>query len=160
MKLVSRTTLAELSAAARVNPRRRQNRNLHASHDEPVQRMLNALEPGTWLRPHRHAAAGRWELMTILSGRVALLTFDDRGTVRERHELSPQGPLLGVEIPADTWHTLVALEPGSVILEVKQGPYTPAGAQEFADWSPAEGRAAEAMERWLQTAQAGDRMPG
>ena len=160
MKQVSRPVLEALSAAARANPRRRQNQNLHASHDEPVQRMLNALEPGTWLRPHRHAAAGRWELMTILSGRVAVLTFDDRGTVRERLELSPQGPLLGVEIPADTWHTLVALETGSVILEVKQGPYAPVGAQEFAAWSPAEGSAAAAMERWLHTAQAGDHMPG
>jgi len=89
-----------------------------------------------------------------------VLTFDDAGTVLERHELSPTGPVQVIEIAAGTWHTLAALESGTVLLRVKPGPYTPAGPQDFAPWAPPEGTpGAVTLERWFQAKHVGDRAP-
>lgn len=145
--------LSEMAAAA---PRRRMNRNLHERPDDPVQRLLNALEPGTYVRPHRHASPPKWELFALLAGAVAVLLFDDDGTVTERVDLGGEAVL--AEIPAGRWHSLAALAPGSVVLEVKPGPYEPLSDKDFAAWAPAEGDpAAAALEAWLRTAKRGER---
>jgi len=160
MRIITSADLAALVVEAQNAPRKRKNLNLHPTLTDPVQRLLNAFEPGTYVRPHRHNAPGKWEFFAILRGRALVLTFDDTGTVLERHELSPTGPVQAVEITAGTWHTLVASESGTVLLEVKPGPYTPAGPQEFAPWAPAEDSSkAVALERWLHVARIGDRAP-
>lgn len=158
MKTVTRADLAALSAQAAASTRRRQNFNLHPALDDPVQRLLNAFEPGTYIRPHRHGEPGKWELFAWLAGRAALLTFDDDGVVQERVEFDAGTPV--VEIPAGTWHTLVAIEAGTVLLEVKPGPYAPLSPAGFAPWSPPEGgEAAARLEHWCRTAPAGERAP-
>lgn len=83
MKIVYREQLHDLVLAAAAAPRRRSNLNLHAALDDPIQRFFNAMEPGTYVRPHRHTEAGKWELFVAISGDLALLTFDDRGGVIE-----------------------------------------------------------------------------
>jgi len=158
MKCVTHKNLAALSAEARANARLRKNFNLHSRLDDPVQRLLNALEPGTYVRPHRHVAPAKWELMSILAGRAVLLVFDDDGIVQERIELDSATPV--VEVPPATWHALAALETGTVLLEIKAGPYVPAAPGDFATWAPAEGSdAARAFERWCHGAHAGHRAP-
>lgn len=136
--------LAEVSAEARQAPRLRKNRNFHAMED-PVHRLLNALEPGTYIRPHRHRKATKAETALVLSGAVAVLIFEDAGMLVEKRRLSPAGPDRGVEMPAGVWHTFVALEPGTVFFETKAGPYEPLTPEELASWAPPEG-AAEAAE--------------
>lgn len=159
MKTVASAELAALSAAAGASPRRRQNSNLHPTLADPVQRLLNAFEPGTYVRPHRHAEAGKWELFVWLAGRAVVLVFDERGTVQERIELGPEVPI--AEIPPGTWHTLAALESGTVLFEVKPGPYAPLAPEGFAAWAPADGSlAAGALERWFQAARVGECAPG
>lgn len=159
MKRVTQQDLAALSAEARASARYRKNLNLHSRLDDPVQRLLNALEPGTYVRPHRHAATAKWELMAIIAGRAALLIFDDDGVARERIDLDRSTPV--VEVPPAAWHTLAALETGTVLLEVKEGPYAPAAPEDFAPWAPAEGSdAARAFERWCHGARPGERAPG
>ena len=158
MKAITLADLRALSAEASTAARRRKNLNLHPALTDPVQRLLNALEPGTYVRPHRHTAPAKWELMAIIAGRALLLVFDDDGVVRERIELDAATPV--VEVPPATWHTLVALEAGTVLLEIKAGPYVPAVPQDFAAWAPVEGSdAAIAFERWCHGARAGDRAP-
>ena len=158
MKIITPADLRALSAEAFTAARRRMNRNLHPALTDPVQRMLNAFEPGTCVRPHRHTDPGKWELFVALSGRAVVLIFDAGGCVQERHEVAPAGPVRVVEIPAGTWHTLAALETGTVLLEIKAGPYVPAAPQDFAAWAPAEGSdAAIAFERWCHGARVGDR---
>jgi len=157
---VGSAELAELVVAAQNAARRRKNLNLHPTLADPVQRLLNAFEPGTYVRPHRHGDPGKWEFFAILHGRALVLAFDAAGCVQERHELAPAGAVQVIEIPAGTWHTLAALESGTVLLEVKPGPYTPAGPQDFASWAPPEGTdAAVTLERWFHTARVGDRVP-
>lgn len=152
--------LNDLTRAARAAGRRRMNRNLHPALTDQVQRLLNAFEPGTYVRPHRHDA-GRWELFLILRGRAALLAFDDHGRVAARHELAAAGPMRLIEVPGGTWHTLAALEPGTLLFEVKPGPYVPLTDKDFAAWAPGEGeQRAAAYEQWFRRAQPGETHAG
>jgi cupin fold WbuC family metalloprotein len=146
----------DLIAKARRSPRRRQNLNLHARLADPIQRFLNAGEPGSYIRPHRHRP-GRWELVSTLRGQIDALLFDDAGAVRERHVLRPGE---GIEIPGGTWHSFVFAQSGTVALEIKPGPYDAALDKEFAAWAPAEGDAAAARcAEWIARAQPGEIYP-
>ena len=127
-----------LSREARSRPRLRLNLNLHAMED-PVHRLFNAVEPGTYIRPHRHLDPPRTETVVVVAGRVGLLVFDAGGDVLEHAVLEPGGQIFGAEIPAGTWHTFVALESGGVFLEVKEGPYVSPGRGDVATWAPPEG---------------------
>jgi cupin fold WbuC family metalloprotein len=159
MKLLDETTTSALLAAAGESPRRRANHNLHPVLEDPVQRFFNAMQPGTYVRPHRHSTPPRWELFLVLRGAVAVLLFDDHGRVEERQELDATGPVFGVEVEAGRWHTLVALQP-SVLFEMKQGPYRALTDKDFAVWAPSEGDpACASMVRWYLRAGIGDRVP-
>lgn len=158
MKTIDARRLDEMAAQAAASGRRRVHLNLHDALDEPVQRLLIALEPGTYLRPHRHATPPKWELFTLLRGALAILTFDDDAVVRDRFDLN-DGAVTVIEIPPGIWHTVVALRP-SVVLEVKQGPYMPLSDKDFAAWGPLEGEpAAAALEAWYRDARPGERAP-
>jgi cupin fold WbuC family metalloprotein len=138
MNRVDGARLERAVAAARTSARLRMNDNLHAM-DDVVHRLLNATEPGTYVQPHRHASPRKTETLCVLRGRGAVLTFDDDGRVIERAVLSASGDLRVIEIPPATWHTLIALETGTVWFEVKEGPYAPLPPQDVAPWSPAPG---------------------
>ena len=156
MKQITPQMLAQLAAEAQASPRRRANHNLHPQLADPIQRLAIAMEPDTYVRPHRHPQT--WELLYPLQGRFVVLHFDDAGTVVDRTVLG-QGSAV-VETPAGTWHAVLSLDAGGVIFEVKHGPYTPIGTQDYAPWSPAEGLpAAVALNRWYENAQPGDRAP-
>jgi len=160
MNILSDRLLDDLSAKAAATPRKRANYNLHQHLDDPVQRLLNAIEPGTYIQPHRHQDPATWEIFFVVRGTSVLLTFDEQGTVRERLVLKPQGPERGVEIGAGMWHTIVSLEPGTVFLEVKKGPYVPPQPENRAAWAPPEGSTAAArFESWFRTAHRGDSPP-
>jgi len=135
------------------------NLNVHPELADPVQRLFNALEPGSYVRPHRHAP-GRWELFLILRGRAVVLELEDGGRVAARCELGPGGPCLAVELEGGVWHTVAALEPGTLLFEVKPGPYTPLDDKDFAPWAPPEGEpAAAALEEWFRRARPGEPPP-
>jgi cupin fold WbuC family metalloprotein len=118
--------------------------------EEPVHRLLNALEPGTYVRPHRHLDPNKAETAIAVAGEIGVLLFDDSGAVLESRVLTPGGSDLGVQMPAGAWHTFVALAPGSVFFETKAGPWAPPTPEETAAWSPAEGtpEAADLERRW------------
>ncbi|MGA9852964.1 MAG: WbuC family cupin fold metalloprotein [Gammaproteobacteria bacterium] len=158
MKLIDRALVARLHENALDSPRLRTHHNLHASHEEPIHRMCMAMEPGTYVRPHRHP--DKWELLLIVSGEMLVLSFDDAGTVLSRTLLSAGGYTYGLETPAGIWHAVVTLAPSTVVFECKAGPYVPTAEQDFAPWAPPEShpRAAE-FERWYKTAQPGSKPP-
>jgi cupin fold WbuC family metalloprotein len=160
MKQVDDLLLARLSTAARGAARQRSNYNLHPVLEDRVQRFLNAMEPRTYVCPHRHEGADRWELFLAIKGCAAVLTFDEEGVVRDRVELSPQGPVYALEIPGDTWHTVVALTAGTILYETKEGPYRPSTDKDFAPWAPREGDPHCAIWRdWLPHAAPGMAAP-
>lgn len=138
MKLITTELLDRVSGEAKVSQRRRKNFNFHPHDDSRCNRLLNALESGTYIRPHRHLDPEKDELMVLLRGRMGMIFFDHAGNVTETVILTAGGPVSGIDIPAGTYHSLVCLEPGTVFLEAKAGPYRPFTPEETAPWAPAE----------------------
>ena len=122
--VITQAILDDLTAQAKESPRLRMNFDLRDSAEDTSQRMLNAIEPGFPLPIHRHQNTS--ETVICLRGRLVEEFYDDlERTCTERIELSPNGPVVALNIPAGQWHTVQALESGSVILEVKDGKYKP-----------------------------------
>ncbi|MGA7800841.1 MAG: WbuC family cupin fold metalloprotein, partial [Gammaproteobacteria bacterium] len=99
MRVIDQSMLLALVERAEQAPRRRMNLNLHDAPEDPVQRLFNAIEPDSYVRPHRHVEPARWELMLAVRGACALLAFEDDGVVSERLELVAGGGCLGAELP-------------------------------------------------------------
>jgi cupin fold WbuC family metalloprotein len=159
VKILPYTLLDELAAQAAATPRARAHYILHASAADPVQRFIVTALRDAYFRPHRHTA--RSELAVVLRGRFDVLTFDERGRVLARHAVGEHSGAMAYETPQGTWHTLVPGAAGGSFLEVKQGPYDPATAADFAAWAPAEGATGvAAFLEWLRAAQPGDTVPG
>ena len=135
---IDRDLLDAVTLEARASARKRMNRNFHAAASDRCNRLLNAVEPESYIAPHRHLDPGKDEVFVVLRGRFGVAIFDDKGVVTRTHVLSAGGDCMGVDIPHGTWHTLVSLEPGSVFLEAKGGPYAPLSQAERAGWAPAE----------------------
>ncbi len=123
MKVIDEDLLNEVQGQAKASPRLRMNYNFHHSLDEPCHRFLNALEMGTEVPVHHHPTKD--ETFILLRGRVRVSTFNDDGSVLESVVLSQESGHYGVDIPKNVWHNLECLESGSVIFEVKQGPFVP-----------------------------------
>lgn len=154
MKTYDRAFINDLVKAAENSPRRRAHHTIHQINEDPIQRLFVALASGTYFRPHRHL--DKHELVIVLQGKLGMLVFDDNGLVTERYELSPEKmPVL--EHPIANWHACVVLEPQTVFIEVKQGPFVPTEPANFAQWAPAEGTPeAPAFEQWYHSANIGD----
>ena len=115
--------LDKLTAEAKASPRLRMNLDLRNSAADSSQRMLNAIEPGSVVPVHRHR--GSSETLVVLRGRVVEEYYDSEGVCVATYELAAGGPAFGLNIPAGQWHSLRALDPGTVILEMKDGAYEP-----------------------------------
>lgn len=158
MKLVDLKLLDNLTSLAKTAPRKRAHHNLHSDLNEATHRLCIAVEQGSYVRPHRHFInAPKWELLTILRGKISVLTFNENGTVSGRYNLEATGDLKSLELPADTIHTFVSMESGTAVLEVKPGPYIYPDENDFASWAPKEGEPnAKKLEFWYRTAKIGD----
>ena len=121
---ISQAVLDRLTAEAKASPRLRMNMDLRNSAEDQSQRMLNAIEPGSPLPIHRHRKTS--ETVVCLRGRLVEEFYDELERIcTETIELSPNGQVVALNIPAGQWHTVRALESGSVILEMKDGAYEP-----------------------------------
>jgi len=123
--------------ASRVSPRRRMLIPIHRRQEDIVQRMVNILQPGTYIQPHRHPRDWAIETILVMEGELGFVIFDESGEVKTVHCL-PAGGL--VDIEERVWHGVLALKPDTVILETKRGPYDNTD-KEFAEWAPGEGDA-------------------
>lgn len=137
--IIDNSLLDAVSKAAAESPRGRKNHNFHRADTEICHRLLNAIEPGSYIQPHRHADVTKDEAIVILRGRLGAVIFNDDGTIREKVVLQPGGPAVAIDVPHGTFHTLVALERGTVFFEAKAGPYQPLESHERAPWAPPEG---------------------
>lgn len=121
---IDNALLDSLTAQAKASPRLRMNYDLRNSAADTSQRMLNAIEPDSQVPIHRHRSTS--ETVVVLRGRVVEEFYDEQErTCVAVYEISPCGPICALNIPAGTWHTLRSLESGTVILEMKDGPYIP-----------------------------------
>lgn len=135
---INQELLNQVSQEAADSPRKRKNYNFH-QYEENANRMLNAIEPDSYVRPHHHQHPPKPEAFLVLQGKGAVIIFNDEGQVLEVYSLDPQKAQWGVDIPAGWYHTILSLEAGSVFYEVKPGPYIPSTDKDFASWAPKEG---------------------
>jgi cupin fold WbuC family metalloprotein len=143
MKLFDSEYFQKLIGQAKNNSRGRQHCNIHQSYEDPCQRLFNAIEPGSYIQPHRHATDAREELLVAVRGKMAVFTFDDSGIVTGMFPLvaglGDFANSVGVEVSSHVWHTVISLETGSILLEVKAGPFDPSQPKDLAPWAPEEG---------------------
>ena len=126
---ITQAIMDQLTEQAKASPRLRMNLDLRNSADDQSQRMLNAIEPGSPLPIHRHQNTS--ETVVCLRGRLVWEFYDElERRCTEAIELSPGGQVVALNVPAGQWHTVRALESGSVILEMKNGAYEPIGPED------------------------------
>ena len=124
MVLIDNALLDSLTEQAKASPRLRMNYDLRNGSSDTSQRMLNAIEPGSIVPIHRHQKTS--ETFVVLRGRVVEEFYDEFERICcAIYEVSAGGPVCALNIPAGTWHSLRALESGTVILEMKDGAYEP-----------------------------------
>lgn len=139
IRLIDQSLLADLIGAARQAPRLRVHRNFHPDDASPAHRLLIAIEPGSYVPPHRHLNSDKDETLLVLRGSLGVVFFEAAGQPGRCHVLCAGGESLGIDIPHGVYHTVFALETGTVFFEAKAGPYVPVSADERAAWAPAEG---------------------
>lgn len=128
--IITQQILDDLTRQAQSSPRLRMAMDLRNSPSDKSQRLLNAIEPGSPLPIHRHQKTS--ETVVCLRGRLVEEYYDELERIcTERIELSPDGPVVALNIPAGQWHTVHALESGTVIIEMKNGPYEPIGPEDI-----------------------------
>jgi cupin fold WbuC family metalloprotein len=158
MKLFSQHFLDELTTRAQTSPRLRAHHNIHTSPTDLVQRFFVAARRDSYFRPHRHTV--RAELAMVIRGQIEVLVFDEAGLVTARHHVGAGTPNIAYETPQGTWHTLLVTSDEATFLELKEGPYDPKTAAEFASWAPAEGHeSVPAFQQWLRQTQPGSTPP-
>ena len=127
--IIDENLLDKVTQQAKESPRLRMNFNLHESLDAKAQRLLNALEPGTILPIHRHPHTA--ETYIVVRGKLRMMFYDENKNVTQTFELNPQKGKYGVQIQKNQWHALEVLESGTIIFEVKDGPYMPSAPEDI-----------------------------
>jgi cupin fold WbuC family metalloprotein len=139
MQVITRDLLYQLSEEAASSPRLRKNFNLHPANESHCHRLLNAIEPASYIRPHRHLDPEKDEAFILMSGRLGIILFSDDGEITDCVILSHQDGILAADIPNGVFHTAVSLESGTAFFEAKAGPYLPLTEAETASWAPQDG---------------------
>lgn len=134
---IDESMIGRARAASLASPRKRIIQPLHKKVGDSLQRMLNVVQPGSYIRPHRHAS-DRGESIIVVSGTLLYLVFNEEGSVRECLGVGGNSGRIGIDIDGGVYHSFIALEPDTVLFEAKPGPYNPATDKEFAPWSPEE----------------------
>lgn len=137
--IIGAALLDQIWRQARESQRKRKNFNFHLRETDPASRLLNAVEPESYVRPHRHMDPTKDETIIAVRGSFGVVFFDERGAVTSSLIIRAGGETMGVNIPHGIYHTLVALDSASVFFEAKAGPYLPVSMSELASWAPAEG---------------------
>jgi len=141
IRRLNQELLDSIALKARSSSRLRQNYNFH-NPAEKVQRFINVLQPGTYVRPHCHhrdPEVNGFEFFLVLQGALGMIILDEQGQVIQYERVSADGPTQAVELTEGTYHTLIALAPNTAILELKEGPYHPSTDKKFLDGFPLEG---------------------
>ncbi|MDZ7718537.1 MAG: WbuC family cupin fold metalloprotein [Balneolaceae bacterium] len=121
---------------------------IHRTQDARVQRMINFLQPGTYIRPHKHPLEHATESLVLIEGSIRFYTFDENGTVLTKIEINGE-PFPGViDIESKVWHSFIVLEENTILFECKKGPYDAENDKIFAEWSPEEGN--NDVEKWME----------
>ncbi len=139
MNKVDSQLLDQLTERARLSPRLRMNHNFHASDEAACHRLLNAMEPDSYIRPHRHLEREKDETCILIRGRLGVVCFDTDGSITDMALLIAGTDQTVLTIPNGIFHTAVSLKSGTVFFEAKAGPYKGFIDAEKSVWAPEEG---------------------
>jgi len=139
IRFISQVLINQVSIEAKAASRLRKNLNFHQRDQSLCHRLLNAIEPDSYIPPHCHLGPEKDETIILLQGRLGVVFFDEKGNVTQADILAPGGEAVGVNIPHGEFHTFVSLESGTVFFESKAGPYQALTDEERAPWAPGEG---------------------
>ncbi len=137
--LISQRIITLAIDASRKSPRKRIIFPFHKSPSDNLHRMLNVLQPMSYIQPHRHIAPPKAESIIVLKGRLACVVFKNTGEITACHGLSSESFVIGIDIEPGVYHTIFAAEEDTVIFETKPGPYERSSDKDFASWAPPEG---------------------
>ena len=139
LQIIDTQFLEHVSGLALESARKRKNFNFHAADNDSSHRLLNGIEPGSYVPPHCHSDPSKDETIIVLRGKLGAVFFDKYGAITHNVLLQAGGDALAVNVPHGVFHTLAALVPGTVFFEAKAGPYQPLTEAERANWAPPEG---------------------
>jgi cupin fold WbuC family metalloprotein len=137
--LLTRGLVEQALAASRESERKRVILPFHKSHADTLHRMFNALQPGTYVRPHRHLSPPKSEVFVVLQGALDFVLFDEHGSIEQVQRLAAGSDTFGIDLEPGLFHAFVVRAPDTLIYEVKPGPYSALDDKDFASWAPAEG---------------------
>jgi hypothetical protein len=127
---------------AKNSPRSRQFFNIYQHHEEPCQRLLNAINVGSYIQPHRQVNSGKKEMLVAFMGKFAVIKFSEQGQLDDftffatEKYLDQETTTIGIELDCNCWHAVIAIKPNSVLLEIKAGPFDVSVAKDCSPWSP------------------------
>lgn len=136
---IDQTLIDEMILKSRNAKRGRVHYTFHKSDDDTLQRMLNAMQPGTYIRPHKHENPNKREVFLVFTGKFLVVEFDENGKITDHMILNANSNQYAVEIAERVYHTVICLAPDSIAYELKDGPYDPVDDKNFANWAPKEG---------------------
>jgi len=136
--VIDQAVVARAIRASRASERGRMIAPFHKSDHDALHRMLNVVQPGSYIRPHRHLAPPKAESLVVLQGKLVVVIFDVDGNIIGVHGLGGDGAV-GIDLEPGVIHTFFVEEPDTVVFEVKPGPYLPATDKDFMPWAPEEG---------------------
>ena len=125
MKIINKEMVVKLHSQSRNSSRLRMNYNIHESLEEDVHKLLNSLQPGTIMPIHRHLHPTKKETFVLLQGALEVCKYGDDKTVIEKIVMNHENGNIICEIMPEEWHSFEVLEPNTLILEIKRGPYIP-----------------------------------
>ncbi len=137
--LISTNLIHHAVEGSKLSPRKRIILPFHKVPEASLHRMLNALQPYSYIRPHRHLHPPKTESVIVLQGAVLCFLFNPKGQVEEVHTLAAGSEYIGIDSEPGIFHTFLALAENTVLFEVKPGPYEESSDKDFASWAPAEG---------------------
>ncbi|MGB3212169.1 MAG: WbuC family cupin fold metalloprotein [Desulforhopalus sp.] len=139
--LIGQDVVHQVIEGSRLSPRKRIILPFHKGPESPMHRMLNAMQPYSYIQPHRHLHPPKAESILVLQGAILSFLFSPAGEVNEVHTLAAGADFFGVDSEPGVFHTFLALTADTVLFEVKPGPYKESSDKDFASWAPAEGAA-------------------
>lgn len=101
--------------------------------------MLNAMQPGSYIQPHRHLFPPKAESVIVLQGAIYVFIFHENGSIDEIQTIEAGSLNIGIDSEPGVFHTFVAIKEDTVLFEVKPGPYNQMNDKDFAPWAPKEG---------------------
>lgn len=158
--LITQEIISQAILASRNSPRKRIISPFHKSHSDILHRMLNVLQPRSYIQPHRHLNPPKAESIIVLRGELICVEFDHTGKIKTAYRLSPGSLNIGIDIEPGIFHTVFAVQEDTILFEVKPGPYERSSDKDYASWAPVENseEAGEYLKKLYETTESYQRI--